>query len=607
MKELTDLHKNEPIWSYRVGAMYRLSQHPKEALRVFKEVEPQLADNWSFLLLTAEIHTQLEDYTAALDYFQKVKALHPALFNTNKAFKETYWDRVLLVEADCHRKIKDYDSAVKCYQNILSQEIGAEPYLGWIYANALTNLFEVWNEVANYAATLSFLRELEHSTKAGQSLSYWLDTIIGTSDNLHGHVIKAAKQRGAVEEVYRLYSEVIEPKTPGQDLKEHSSQTPIANIKSLRFFQAALRFYGSHDHRDQLEALKPWEELVSNPDETWDGYWVVRKTFKILARALLDLGASEISSGPGSISAPSYVARLEALCSSNQQSIRDTRQSVHDPRFCLIRLHLLNGNKTLADENARGLLRGVFDEWPTDDNDESLRRRFGVLAQVLTVYGLQDDAVAAWQALKPRGIKNTAPDYKSDATAPLVAGDEMGPDHPSAIDASPATSKAQLANDSSSPPDSISEAYVSGYVCDSCSRVWTHMLTECWACQNCLCLQLCTPCHEKLLADNIDPLVCNPKHEFIYLPKFDEEQWSSVPDDMILVGGKLMAREQWLSSFRERFEVQQEQIDAYKLETARKIKATFCIARFVLKFRRKRMNKTKVLRRARTFPTLQAP
>jgi tetratricopeptide (TPR) repeat protein len=606
IKELANLPTNDPVWSYSVAAMYRILQHPKEALRILKEVEPQPTDNWSFLLLTAETNAELEDFSAALDYFHKVKALHPALIGTDKGFKEMYWGRVLLAEADCHRRVKDYDSAVKCYHDILDQDIGYESHPGEIHANALTSLFAVWNEGSDHAATLSFLRELKDSTKAGQGLSYWLGNIIGSRDTLHGHVIKAAKQLGDVEEISQLYSDVIEPKTPGQVTEGHSPQVPIENIKSLRFFHAALKFHGSHVHRDHVEALKTWEELVSDPDDTWDGYWVVYKTSRVLARALLDKGAGELSDRPGPTSTSSYVARLEALCNSSQQSIRGTRQSVHDPHVCLIRLHLLNGNETLADENARSLLRGVFDEWPSDRNDESLRRRFGVLAQVLTVYGLQDDAVAAWQALKPRGSANTASEDKPGSTAQLIAGDEVGPDHSSATDASSSTLQAQLVRQPPFSPDSRPEAYVSQYLCDSCRQSWTHMLTDCWACRNCLCVQLCTPCHEKLLADDIDPLICNKEHEFVYLPKFDDEKWSSVPDDMILVGGKLVAREQWLNQFREKWDVQQEQIDAYKLETARKLKATFCIAKFVLKCQRKRMNRMKVTRRARTFPLLQA-
>jgi tetratricopeptide (TPR) repeat protein len=598
---------NEPVWSYRVGAMYHVLQHPKEASRFLREVEPQLADNWSFLLLKAEVSVELEDYSAALDYFHKVKALHPVLLGTDKGFEEMYCDRVLLAEADCHRKIKDYDSAVECCQEILGQDIGYELYPGEIHANALTSLFTIWSEAANHDATLSFLRELKDNTKAGQGLTYWLGSIIGSRDTLQGHVVKAAKQLGAVEEIARLFSEVTEPKATGPEAGSLSPQVPVENIKSLRYFQAALRFHGSDAHHDHVEALKIWEELVSisNPNNNWDDYWVVYRTSRVLARALLDKGAGKSSGRPGPASTSSYMERLKTLCNSNQQSIRGTRQSTRDPHICLVRLHLLNGNKVQADEEARNLLRGVFDDWPADHDDDSLYNRFRVLAQVLTVYGSQDDAVAAWQALKPRGSTNTASGDEPDSTVPLEAGDEGGPGHSSPTDASPATLQAQLVRQPLSGPVSIPEAYVSHHICDSCSKPWTHMLTECWACRNCLCVQLCTPCHDKLITDDINPLVCSKQHDFIYIPKFDEEKWSAVPDDMILVGGKPVAREQWLNNLRERFDVQQEQIEAYKLGAARKIKATLCIANFVAKRVLLRKNRMKVTRRARTFPLLQ--
>ncbi|CBY01438.1 predicted protein [Plenodomus lingam JN3] len=106
--------------------MYYVAPNPEEALRVPNEVESQLADNRCFLLKKAEINAELEDYPAALGYLRKINALHLALLGTGQDFKEMYWDRVLLAEADCHRKIKDYDSAVKCYLDILGQEIDLE-------------------------------------------------------------------------------------------------------------------------------------------------------------------------------------------------------------------------------------------------------------------------------------------------------------------------------------------------------------------------------------------------------------------------------------------------------------------------------------------------
>jgi hypothetical protein len=128
------------------------------------------------------------------------------------------------------------------------------------------------------------------------------------------------------------------------------------------------------------------------------------------------------------------------------------------------------------------------------------------------------------------------------------------------------------------------------------------MLADCWDCKHCLCVQLCTPCHDKVVAEELSPLICSKDHDFLYLPKFDEELWATLPDNHIVVGGKSMPREDWLNQFRERWGVKQEQIDSYKLETARKLKATVCIAKYVLKWKRKRSAKQKKMKRAKTFP-----
>jgi hypothetical protein len=255
---------------------------------------------------------------------------------------------------------------------------------------------------------------------------------------------------------------------------------------------------------------------------------------------------------------------------------------MHDPHICLVRLHLLNGNEAQADEEARHLLQGVFDEWPADKTDETLSNRFGVLAQVLTVYGLQNDAGAVWQALKARESTNAASTDKTESTFPLVAGDEAERGPSSATDASSATLQAPLVHQPLSAPVSISEAYIPHHMCDLCGQYWAHMLTECWVSQSCLCVQLCTPCHEKLLINDINPLVGSKQHELVHLPKFDKAQWSAVTDDMVLVGGKLVTREQWLNHLRERFGVQQEQIDAYNLGPQRESKQR-CVSLILLR------------------------
>lgn len=582
--EHTGLAKTDPVWLCRVGSMYRILDYFEPALDAFKESENQLGDNWIVLLQIGETYAGLKQFTPALEYLHKVKAKHSELIDTDQNFKDVYWDRVLLPEGNLHRELKDNAAAIRCYQDILAQDAAQA---GDYHANALAALFALWIEIGDSDSILAFLR----NKKAESKLNYWLGNIVGSRDDVHDNIIKAARQLSAVEEVSQMYEEVIEPVTePNNDEKDdgveskESSEDLGVPLNNLRFFQAILRFHASQLDHEHEKALQAWEKMVLNPISGQD-YWVAYKARRLLARSLLDKGASDPTAG-------SYVTRLETLCRSNEECIRGYRQSQHDPSICLARLHLLKDNQKSADEEARRLLRGAFDNWPEDLSDPSLRMRFALLAQILAIFNMDEDAVAAWQALQPRQADQTATEEDDASSQSKVDSPQEPPADPT--DDAPVEALA---------PASVSgaEAYISGYLCDGCGTEWDKMLADCWDCKHCLCVQLCTPCHDKLLADEISPLVCSKEHNFLYLPKFDEEKWSSLPDDSIVVAGKAVKREEWLNQFRERWLVKQEHIDAYKLETARELKNTMSIVKYALKWKRRSQKKVK---RARTFPIL---
>lgn len=569
--EHTGLERTDPLWLSRVGAMYRILEHYEAALTAFKESEKQLGNSWIVLLQIGETHAGLKQFPPALEYLHKVKAMHGELIDTDKDFKDVYWDRVLLPEGNYHRELKDNTAAIECYQDILAQDVEeAKAY----HADALAALFALWIEIGESDSIVSFLR----GKRADAKLSYWLGDVIGQRDDVHSNIIKAAKQAAAADEVSQMYDEVIEPKVKPEDdhtedeksTKKDSEESSVYH-ENLRFFRALLSFHASDLDHEHEKALVTWEQMVFSPSSKSGAYWVAYKARHLLARTLLDKGAD----GPATAS---YVNRLEALSRSNQENNRDFRQSQFDSALCLARLYVLQDNIKAADEEARGLLRGVFDNWPEDLDDPSLISRFGVLAQVLSIFNMHDDAIAAWQAPKPRQTEPTGTE-DGDASETKVDSPQDKPDTPAPT----------------------IQAYMNGYLCDSCSTQWDNMLADCWVCKHCLCVQLCTPCHDKVLADESRPALCSKKHDFLYLPKFDEELWATLPDDHIVVGGKSMPRDEWLNRFRDRWGVKQEQIDSYKLETARKLKATVCIAKYVLKWKRKKMKKMK---RARTFPMI---
>jgi tetratricopeptide (TPR) repeat protein len=570
VKKTTDLDPNDAVFRFRVGVLHRLSKHHEDALRIFKEVETQLQDCTALVFYIAQAYLDVKNFQAALDYLQKVKRLYDP--SSDAMLKSVYWEMVLLREGDCYRELKDYSKAVTCYRYVLDQRHEA---MG-THHEVLAALFGLWAELGDHNSIIQFLRE----KKVEDDIFHWLNLGFEDQKNVHGRILKAAKHTGTIEEVCQMYDAVIKPQVNG----DVSIRVP-ANPEFLRFFRAALVIQVAGLLCTREDILEDLQELSqASVFDTLDAYWMAFNARKLLAGALLDGRVACLSKLEDPTTDTSYVARLEAL---SRQQDTQIRPSHYDTTLSLVRLHILDGNTSLADEEAKIILRGVFDNWPYNTRDSTLRRRYAVLAQVLTIYNMDDDAIAAWQILKPRKVEVEVPDW-------LFNVDE----HPEQVP-SPTTVTATL--DVESSPDgqeSISytqeaQGYISGYLCDACVTPWDDMLTDCWACRQCVCCQLCTPCHEKLLADDLDPLICSKNHEFLYLPNFDKELWSSVPNDQILVGGKLISRDQWLNTFREKWGVQQEQIDAYKLETARQLKAAIYIKSFVLRWRRRRADKQK--------------
>lgn len=557
-------------------------------------IESKLATNWAFLLSLAEIHADLKEYPTALNYLDLIKRLPSNSVASNSELQKYYWERVAPLEGQCYYHTKDYEAAVKCYQHILDQNTSDELVPAVIHRIAMDGLFSSWAKTGTHDSIVAFLREVQDTGKAGKSLLYWFGEIISSMDSINGHIIRASQVTNSIGEVCAMYDSVIQEKPVVEDT---SAKVAVQAEVYLRCYRAALRFYGSTAHCDHEEALESWATLALNPGNEWYDYWVGRKAVRLLAPALLEKGIDEYSSSGALKSSLSnrYTSKLEELLKSSQQTVRDQRQGHYDPTFCLVRLHVLENREELAVSKAKGLLQGAFDGWPDtlDDPSSSLAIRITILAQILTIFDLGDDAVAAWQILKPRGITDSLQTSENMSTG---------------LDHATTTKDASTLQMTSSEQHGIAaaEAHLSNYTCDGCSEEWKTMLADCWVCKNCLCVQLCSLCHQKLLAEKLNPLVCSSKHTFLYLPKFDDAAWSSVPEDMVLVGGRLLARNTWLNTIRVKWGMTQEQIDVSKLEKARRYKAGLLLIRFLSKVSKNRSTLLAKKEKAATFPAIHA-
>jgi hypothetical protein len=590
-------------WDYRVGATMIVFEHYKEAIVALGKVEEQAQMNWGLSFNLATAHQNEKNHRTALKYIRDFKSLSNIYYETDDMYKSAYWE-LLLAEGKCRRQCHDYNLAVKSFQDLLNQDIDEASGMTWLHLDALSELFTTWTEIKNYQSIVDFVRSWKNATARSLGSAYWLRRV-AYEDTFHTNLIVAAKNVGAVEEIVKLYQEGINYKPPNPPAADEQVMidTSAEATEQLQYFQAVLRFHGSTSQHDQQSSIQYWEEIVRRSDENPALYSTAWKASGRLAPTFLDNAVAELVTAPSS-SSETYVSRLKKFANLNIKVICNLREGSFDPRLCLARLYCLKKDHTSAFEQAQARLCSVFDKWPESADDTSLPLRFSNLAATLNVLDKDVDAVAAWQAIEPYE-KMHAPIV--DADAPGSAELKEPNSEASHVEGVPATSKDESKDDTNALPTVADnkKAYLSGYSCDGhCGTTWKEVLADCWACKHCLCVQLCSGCHEKLLAGDLHPLVCNKDHKMLFLPPFDWEMWRTTPADMMIVDKQRVSRSEWIDMIRREFNVRQGQIDLIKIEKARELKAASIIAvrwrSRLQKIRARNPSTAPTLRRAKT-------
>lgn len=89
-----------------------------------------------------------------------------------------------------------------------------------------------------------------------------------------------------------------------------------------------------------------------------------------------------------------------------------------------------------------------------------------------------------------------------------------------------------------------------GQYCDGfCGHTWT-FADDMYACKDCIDIQFERNCLEKLRNGTLERKVCGKRHDFLYVPKWDDEEHAKIPEGMVKVGEEVVAVKDWLNSIR---------------------------------------------------------
>lgn len=89
-----------------------------------------------------------------------------------------------------------------------------------------------------------------------------------------------------------------------------------------------------------------------------------------------------------------------------------------------------------------------------------------------------------------------------------------------------------------------------GQYCDGfCGHTWSYA-DDIYACKDCIDIQFESGCLEKLRNGTLERKVCGKDHEFLHVPKWDEDEHAKIPEGEMKVGGELVPVKDWLNTIR---------------------------------------------------------
>lgn len=575
----------------------------KEAIAVCAEtkVETGADGYWPLLLLRARIHREAKEFAEALDCIHTMLATNEVSDAADDEFTKSYWVEGLLLEGDCHRVLKQTDQAAQCYLKLLAHGIQSEEQESTLH-QAVIGLFETW------AASEDHLRIVNHverwkdlkaddgsSDEVKQDMLYWFRRFAHDA-RFHSHLSLAVARTETQEAIGALYDDIIKRLNKDTSKDENKDYAEM-----LSYHRACILLYCSPSVSDRERGLEMMVQTVVAPVEDGEFNWQAYVCVSQLAPTLLDRGIAfhaEVKKASEEQSAAAKVKRDDVLKTLNdiatqQSAAMNYRRQVPDtdPRLNLARFKLTIGDERGFRRIIMDLLHKQFDNWPKVKDVDDVSERFKRLAHILGATDEDQDTIAAWRLVNMPGIEKPAakvPSTSSPDAAPSekqsegVKAESLDNKAPVA----PETAKDDPATGDQVPPQAVTSTpmgdgapaadtevetkpstdlifgAVSTYSCDGACDISWDVIEDFYACKHCFDKQFCAPCYAKLTAGQLSPVLCNPKHEFVYVPAFDRAAWAALGPEKMFLGDQVIARSAWLEQLRAKWELRQDQIDA---------------------------------------------
>lgn len=418
--------------------------------------------------------------------------------------------------------------------------------------------------------------------------------------------------RGGTEEIFGLLFSITQTTPLFSTLLENMEQAiEYAKKTEQAYDQAvlllykgiAIYHYDKREHRTTELALTIWEECKALNSKN---YGETRRLQDVHSRAGKLIATYHFHEARSSPNPTSHVEKLEKMVA-RPFRIGSTDEHIRSYLGCYYTLagDLARAKKVFL-EDMKSALAMLYDD--TDDNDS---QGFYRLADILMHCGDELNALSAWSLLGPKDesvearildfpeepqrtmahhlITSVHDRCEADAPLPEICDAlrkeieilssklneapelEENVSHLAALDNIRAkmTELEALAAENSkeaipAPPTERTGGLYN--TCDGrvCGTYWTYA-NDFYCCKICPDVQFCKDCLEQLQNGNLKRFVCNPKHDWLHVPIWDDKEFAEVRRGKVKihgemkdgkrVGGEVVAVEEWLNVLKDEWEI----------------------------------------------------
>ena len=186
----------------------------------------------------------------------------------------------------------------------------------------------------------------------------------------------------------------------------------------------------------------------------------------------------------------------------------------------------------------------------SDDDPTNDWQGYKRLSVSLTFFGDDRNALAAWSLIGPN---QTPSDPKNDTVGPTTAGTSLEISKAEA-DKSVDLNAVPLVSSDPNIADLGATEKLEGpltYRCDGrCGVTWSYA-DDMYVCKDCMDVQLDSKCWQLLQSGQLSPVVCNPRHEFLHVPKYDVDEARKIGKGNVKVDDKIVPIATWLDGLKQ--------------------------------------------------------